>query len=116
MNNNVRVPYVTAFLVGLVISFAITKITGRKEAWDSGAYFSVGIPLMVLVIFVLSYKFPDRAWRWTLAMALGQSLAMVFAGGSLNLWPLSIIAMTIYSIPQFLVGSLAAKLKSKRNN
>lgn len=107
--------YAVSAFTGLAVCLAIAVGTGRKEAWDSGLYYSVGLPVMVLAIFVISYFFPRRAWRWTLAMALGQAGALLWGGGSLNLWPLAIIAMLVYSLPQFVsgfVGSwLAAKLR-----
>ena len=77
-------------------------------------YFSVGIPLMCAVIFAVGYLFPARAWRWTLAMAVGQSVALALGGGSLSLWPLSVIAMSFCSIPQLIVGYIASKIALRR--
>ena len=111
-DNNI-VPYAISAVAGLVICLAITLITGRSEAWDSGAYFIFGIPLMCTIIFLISYRIPQRAWRWTFAMAAGQSVAMVIGGGSLSLWPLAIIAMTVVSIPQFVTGLVASRLALK---
>ncbi len=109
------VPFGTSVLGGLLVCLAVSMATGRREAWDSGAYFSVGIPIMCAVIFVIAYRFPDRPWRWVLSMAAGQALALAMAGNSLSLWPLSLVAMTILSIPQFIVGSWAGKLAIKKN-
>jgi hypothetical protein len=85
--NRAFVPYVASAISGLVVCLAITMATGRREAWDSGAYFLIGIPIMCSLISAISYVFPTRAWRWTLSMAVGQSLAIVSGGGSLSLWP-----------------------------
>jgi hypothetical protein len=109
-------PLVASALAGLVICLAITIATGRKEAWDSGAYFSVGIPIMCMLIFALSYLFPTRVWRWTVSMAAGQSIAILLGGGSLSLWPLSIVAMTVLSVPQLVVGSVASKLAKGKSS
>jgi hypothetical protein len=102
------IAYPVSFIVGFAVCFALSMITGKREAWDSGLYFSAGIPVMCAVIAALSYTRPDRPWRWTLAMAVGQSLAIVMADRSLSLWPLSIMAMLICSIPQFLAGKIAS--------
>lgn len=107
-------PYATAALSGLVVSLAITITTGKTEAWDSGVYFAVGIPLMCVLIFAISYLFPIRAWRWTLSMAVGQSVAVAFGAGSLSLWPLSIIALGLLSLPQLVVGSVASTLAKRK--
>jgi phosphatidylserine synthase len=112
-NNDFR-PYAASAVAGFVICLAVTLASGRREAWDSAAYFSVGIPLMCAVIFVVGYRYPLRTWRWTLCMAAGQSLAIALGGGSLSLWPLAIIAMTVLSIPQFVTGLIAGQLAAKR--
>ena len=106
-------PYAASALAGLIVCLGVTIATGRNEAWDSGSYFSLGIPLMCAAIFALAYRFPVRAWRWTLSMAVGQSLALLLGGGSLSLWPLSIAALTICSLPQFVAGRIASRLGAK---
>ncbi|MBY0268443.1 MAG: hypothetical protein K2X06_01060 [Burkholderiales bacterium] len=111
---NNLLPYAVSFIAGLAICLFITVTSGRREAWDAPIYFSIGIPAMCVVIFVLAYFFPQRAWRWVLSMALGQSLAMVLGGGSASLWPLAIIAMTVVSIPQFIVAMIASSIAKKR--
>jgi hypothetical protein len=106
--------YAAAALAGLVICLVITIATGRREAWDTPVYFVVGIPLMCMAIFAISYLFPIRAWRWTFSMAVGQSLAIASGGGDLSLWPLSIIAIMIVSVPQFVAGLVASKLAKRK--
>jgi len=110
------VPFLASALAGLVVCLGITIATGRKEAWDSDVYFLVGIPVMCSLIFAISYLFPLRAWRWTLGMAFGQSVAIALGGGSLSLWPLSIVAMTILSVPQWITGLVASKLAQRKGN
>jgi hypothetical protein len=107
-------PYAAAALSGLTVCLAISQASGRKEAWDSDLYFTIGMPVMVLAIFALSYFFPQRAWRWTLSMAIGQSIAMLLGGNSLSLWPLAIIAMLFFSLPQFAFG-FAGSWLARRN-
>lgn len=109
------VPFGISALGGFLVCLAVSLATGRKEAWDSGAYFSVEIPIMCAVIFVIAYRFPARPWRWVVSMAAGQALALATAGNSLSLWPLSLVAMTILSIPQFIVGSWAGTLAIRKN-
>jgi len=108
------VPFAGSMLGGFLVCLIISIATGRKEAWDAGAYFSLGIPVMCAVIFGIAYRFPNRAWRWTLSMAVGQAAAIASAGNSLSLWPFSILAMTILSLPQLVAGWLASKLAASR--
>lgn len=107
-------PYALAAGGGFAVCFAIAQATGRREAWDAAEYFSLGIPLMCAIVFALGWHWPRRAWRWTLAMAAGQATALALGGGSLSLWPLAVIAMTVVSIPQFVTGQIAAKLSLRR--
>ena len=104
------IPFISSAAAGLLVCLVISLVTGRKEAWDSEIYFSIGIPVMCAVIFAIGYRFPERAWRWTHSMDVGQAIAMLSAGNSLSLWPLSIVAMTVLSVPQFVVGSVASRL------
>ena len=109
------IPFAVSALGGFLVCLVMSMATGRKEAWDSGVYFSVGIPVMCALMFAISHRFPDRAWRWTLSMAVGQAIAMLSAGNSLSLWPLSLVAMTVLSVPQFLAGSIASTLARKNS-
>jgi len=109
------VPFGVSVLGGLLVCLAISMATGRREAWDSGAYFYVGIPVMCAVVFVIGYRFPDRPWRWAMSMAAGQAFALVMAGNSLSLWPLALVAMTVLSVPQFAVGLWASKLAMRKS-
>ena len=113
MLNYKYLPHIISALAGFAICLAVSLITGKKEAWDSSYYFSIGLPFMCVLIFAISYRWPEKTWRWAFSMAMGQSLAMALAGNSLSLWPLSIIAMTICSVPQFITGLVASKLVRK---
>jgi hypothetical protein len=108
------VPYVVSLLAGLVICLVIAKLGGRREPWDTSLYFVAGIPLMCVVAFAVAYVYPVKAWRWVLSMAVGQSIALVLGGGSLSLWPLGIVAMTVLSLPQFVAAIIASKLARRR--
>jgi hypothetical protein len=114
-DGNNLLPYIAAALAGLMICMAISLATGRREAWDAGAYYSVGIPIMVLLIFAIAWVFPDRPWRWTLAMAAGQSLSAFLQGSSLSLFPIAIVFMMVISVPQFISGYLAARWSRSRD-
>ncbi|MBX3302602.1 MAG: hypothetical protein KF693_10340 [Nitrospira sp.] len=112
-HTNRALPFAVSAAAGLAVCLAISLATDRKEAWDSGVYFSVGIPVMCAVIFAIGYRFPHRPWRWAMSMAVGQTIAMLFAGNSLSLWPLSLVAMAVLSVPQFVAGLVASKLATR---
>lgn len=110
MEKEERLTYAISAVSGFVVCLAVCVISGKKEAWDSPLYFTVGLPVMMAISFFISYRFHLKPWRWVLAMAFGQSLALCLSGNSWNLWPLSIIAMTVCSIPQFVAGQIGARM------
>jgi hypothetical protein len=103
-----------AATAGLVVWLAIGFISGRREAWDSSLYFVVGIPVMCAIAFALAYRFPRRGWLLAFAIAFGQSIGLLFSGGSLSLWPLTIVAMTALSLPQLAAAIVATRLARAR--
>lgn len=108
-------PHAVAFLAGLAICLVVAKLGGRREPWDTSLYFVAGIPLMCAVALWLGYRHPLRAWRWALGIALGQSVALALGGGSLSLWPMALVAMTILSIPQLVAALVGSKLAKRRS-
>lgn len=70
---------------------------------------------MCAVIFVTSSRLPDRPWRWVMSMAVCQTLVLVTEMNSLSLRPLSLIAITVLSISQFVVGSWASALAIRKS-
>jgi hypothetical protein len=107
-------PYSIAILGGLLLMFAAAEVSGRREAWDSGIYWTVFYPLSIVACGVLGYLFPERAWRWALAFFLGQCVAMLLRNGELgNLFPLGLILFGILSLPGVAVAKLGAKLKGR---
>ena len=102
-----------SLVAGFAICLAVAKLGGRREPWDSSLYFVAGIPLMCVGAFALAYVYPIRAWRGVASMALGQSNVMLMGGGSLSLWPLSIVAMVVLSLPQLAVAIFASNLAQR---
>jgi len=56
--------YAVAALIGVAIWVAIVEISGKREAWDSDIYFSVGMTVACVASFVLGLIEPERPWRW----------------------------------------------------
>lgn len=112
--NSELTPYAVSAACGFVVYVAITAMAGVNEAWDDGAYYVLGIPLMCIVAFFVGQQYPAKPWRWAASMAGGQMAGALLNGSSLNLLPLALIFMTIISIPQFVAASLGARLARRR--
>lgn len=93
---------------GFIIATGVALVSGIPAAWATPVYFIFGWPLMCLVIYLLARAYPERPWRWTLSMMLGQVFSSIFFGGG-ALLPVAMVYVTLLSIPQFYVGSLGAK-------
>ena len=87
-----------------------------REAWDSPAYFYVGLPLMAAAVTAAAFFRPERAWRWPLCLVAGHQLGVLLIGlgvqSELSLLILtlilSIMLAAFFAIPAML-GSLAAR-------
>ncbi len=70
----------------------------RREAWDSGSWWLVALPLLALAAGILGYLVPQRVWRWAVTILGGQLLAMVLlrpAGTNLGLLPLTVVFLFV---------------------
>jgi hypothetical protein len=108
-----HVLYLLAVAGGAAIWIVIAQVSGRKEAWDSGLYFSVGIPAVCALAFVLALFQPTRIWRWGILPMAGQLVAMLLTAGGGNLLPLGVILMGVLSVPAILAAWVATLLTAR---
>lgn len=100
--------YVIAVMTGILVWIAVSSLSGRSEAWDSSAYFQLGIPTLCLVSFMMGYLSPERAWRWGAVPLGAQTLWMFATQGLGNLWPLGLIVSGIFAVPPILAARFGA--------
>ena len=105
--------YTLAVGTGILTWAAISAMSGRREAWDSPSYFSVGIPVVCLMSAVLGYIEPLKPLRWGVAPLVGQFSWMLVTQGPGNLLPLGIVVFGVLSIPSILTANLGAFIRSK---
>jgi hypothetical protein len=61
---------------------------------------------------LLGYLFPERPWRWAIALFGAQFLAMVLRSGEIGrLAPLGLVMFGILSMPAVFAAVLAARQK-----
>ena len=58
------VPTVIAVAIGMGLWFAVSLAVGRREAWDTSAYWTVAYPVALVACAVLGFVFPQKPWRW----------------------------------------------------
>ena len=105
--------YVIAIVIGILTWAAISKISGRREAWDSSSYFSVGMPVVCVASAVLGFIEPQKVWRWGIAPLIGQFLWMLCTQGPGNLLPLGIIVFGILSVPSIITAKIGAFIRAR---
>jgi hypothetical protein len=104
--------YGTAFMSGVVVWSLVTAITGRREAWDSELYFTLGIPTVSLVAGILGYVEPQRWWRWGILPLAGQLVSVLVTQGLGNLLPVGVIAFGLLALPSVVTAKLGALFAS----
>jgi hypothetical protein len=111
--------YLAAAVCGAAIWILIAQASGRREAWDSGLYFSVGIPALCLLSLGLAFLEPDRSWRWGVLPLVGQFVWMLLSQGPGNLLPLGVIVFGVLSVPSIIaarIGAFIATTAGERSN
>jgi len=114
---NPRVPYAIAIAAGMAIWFIASIVAGKREAWDAGIYWSLFYPIAILGCGVLGNLFPERPWRWALALFLAQCLAMALKTGEIsNLFPLGLVMFGVLSLPAMAAAHFGARLNRGREH
>ena len=105
--------YLVAAGCGAAIWILIALASGRNEAWDSGLYFSVGIPAVCLVSMAFAFFEPNRSWRWGVLPMVGQFVWMLISLGPGNLLPLGVIVFGVLSVPPIIAARIGAFIATK---
>jgi hypothetical protein len=109
----VHILYGVAILAGVAVWISIGSASGRPEAWDSGLYFSVGMPLVCLVSLAIALIEPERAWRWGVLPLVGQFVWMLVTQGPGNLLPLGLVMFAVLSVPSVIAAWIGAAIAKK---
>ena len=107
-----RATIVVAVLTGAVLEVGVHAVTGRREAWDTGLYWSVGLPLACLMSFGIGLLSLDSDWLWTAVIVPSQVAIMMIrnsAGG--NLWPLTLAFSALLSAPFVLAAFVGSRFR-----
>ena len=107
-----RTAILASVAVGVALEMGVMLATGRREAWDSGLYWTAGLPLALLAAAAIGYLSVGTAWRSTILIVPAQMVAMMYRSGEAGgLWPLSLALAFVMSLPFVLVSFFTSKLR-----
>jgi hypothetical protein len=110
-----RVIIVLCVLAGIGLESGIGVLTGRSEAWDSGLYWTLGLPVVAVLSVAIGLVSERSDWLWTFLIVPSQVTAMMVRNGEIGiLWPLAAALSSILSAP-FVAGAFIGS-KMRRNS
>jgi len=105
-------------VVGALVWFYVASASGRREAWDSDLYWSLGMPLVGLCAGLFGFLVPQRPWRWGMAPLAGQAVAAFVRDPTGNLLPLGLIVFAVLgclcAIPAYIGAALGRIARRNR--
>lgn len=112
--------YFTLAVFGFALAFAISFISEKGEPWDSGLFWTVGLPAMMLAAGVAGYHRPDRTWSFGFAVVGGFVAWIVgvnnpFIRGFGSLWPVGLLFGAVLGLVCGVGALLGSKLRQRRN-
>jgi hypothetical protein len=110
------VPVLVASMGGAALWLASAALSGKREAWDSSAYWLFAYPIALLVCAYLGHTYPKRPWRWALFLFEAQLVTMCLRNGEFgNLLPLGVVLFAILALPGMLAAKMAARLSHRQS-
>jgi len=110
-----RIIILLAVLTGVALELGVHALSGRREAWDSVQYWTIGLPLAAVVAVALGFLSRGTDWIWTLVIVPSQVMTMMVRSGELSgLWPLTLILSTVLSAPFLIAALIGSSFRPKR--
>lgn len=95
---------------GAALELVVGAVSGRREAWDSSLYWSVGLPAVLAVAAAIGYLGGRRGWQWTGLIVPTQATVMMLRSGEISgLWPLTVVLASILGAPFLLAAFTASR-------
>lgn len=107
-----RATITIAILTGLALELGIQGVSGRREAWDSPEYWTIGLPAALVVCLAIGFFSRGRDWLWTFAVVPSQVTAMMLRSGEIgSLWPLAAALSAVLSTPFVIAAVVGSMLR-----
>ena len=115
--SSTAVPYTIAVAAGALLWAVGSAVSDRREAWDSGTYWTIFYPAAITASAILAYLFPERPWRWCLALFAAQFVTMVVLAREIgSLAPLGLVLFGILALPAIGAAKLVSGMTRSKND
>jgi peptidoglycan/LPS O-acetylase OafA/YrhL len=102
-----------SIIIGVASWAIVCHLTGQKEAWDTGEYFSVVYPLLCLLAGAMAFYVPRHSWRWAVWPFAAQAVWLTVTQTSYGLLPLGLIVFGVLSLPALIATRIGVWLAQK---
>ena len=103
--------WLASFAGGALLWSVATLTSGGREPWDTGEYWAIYMPLACALCGLLGFAFPERTWRWALAVMLAQMPVMWVTQGVGSLWVPGVVMLLVLALPGMLIAALGGLLR-----
>ncbi|MBI2427670.1 MAG: hypothetical protein HYV29_02540 [Ignavibacteriales bacterium] len=101
-------------LGGLIVWVLISMMTNRREAWDSDLFWSLGVPLMLLMNVVAAFVDPSKVVLKGMLSVVLQPVAMIVMAGEIgSMFPLGLILFGFMGLFYSVGGAIGAFFKKQ---
>ena len=109
---NTRTTIVLGVVTGVCLELGIEALSGRREAWDSSLYWTVGLPITGVISAAVGFFSRRADWKWMVVVVPSQVLTMMLRAGELgSLWPLGLILGGVLSTPFVLAAFIGSRFR-----
>jgi len=107
--------WLLSFAGGALLWSVATQRSGGREPWDTGEYWAIHLPIACALCGLLGFAFPERPWRWALAVMLAQMPVMWAAHGFGSLWIAGTVMLLVLALPGILIAALGSMIRRSRS-
>ena len=107
-----RATVASAVLTGVALELTMQLLSGRREAWDSAQYWTLGLPAALVASAAIGFFSVGKDWRWTLLVAPSQVATMMARSGEIGaLFPLTVALSAVLSAPFVFAAFVASRFR-----
>ena len=102
-------------VAGVGLELGIHMLSGRREAWDSPLYWTLGLPIVAVLSVAIGLVSERSEWLWTFLIVPSQVTTMMMRSGEIgNLWPLTVVLSSILSVPFVAAAFVGSRFRPTR--